>query len=77
VYDGNKATSRGNDSQHCERDFFSMTLSLTRSPGPVSFISFMSAEVYIPARQSTYHIRTVSQCFLALAWYRPERATRM
>jgi hypothetical protein len=69
VYDGNKATARGNDSQHCERDFFSMALSLTRSPGPLSFISFMSTEVYLPARQSKYHIRTVSQGFLALAWY--------
>ena len=69
MYDGNKATARGNDSQHCERDFSSITLSLTRPPWPLSFVSFMSAEVYLPARQGTYHIRTVSQGFLALAWY--------
>ena len=69
MFDGNKANAQGKDSQHYSVIFFSMTQTLTRQPGPVNFISFMSIGLYLPAHRSTYHIRTFSVRFVALAWH--------
>jgi len=35
----------------------------------VNFVSFMSIGLYLPAHRSTYHIRTPSKRFIALAWH--------
>lgn len=69
MFDGNKANARSKGSQHCSVIVFSATQTLTRQPGPVNFISFVSIGLYLPAHRSTYHIRTFSVRFRALAWH--------
>ena len=45
-----------------------MMQTLTRQPGPVNFVSFMTTGLYLPAHRSTYHIRTFAERFTSLLW---------